>query len=624
MVDIALQTAQLSACPAGDANNDKVITVDEILQAVNNALVGCATIVPGCGNGVVEANLGEECDDGGTCIGGASAGQACTKEADCQGNGICIGGDKKETACDPTNANACPGSSCQKCIPQGGDGCAANCTLETTVQMPLKPGVLIDPATITPGTSGSTVWNGVLGPLALTMVGGQTMVVGKAVNNQIPVVVNASHIDPIDVSGLSCACVRGIPDMTCGGMLIEADGVTLATDCTPGYIMGTCDTTTPTSCTTETQDTDCPVSQTCEGGICADCRTDDDCSNVCVMHACDGQNLPCAFVHGLGGTCSVTTTQTCRQDSNCPSGETCVRGGNMSSGVISCVSGLATGTNMLMTEDSRRADGQEDPPECDFTNSDTYVVGSTFPDCGSIPVLTLSDQSPAPIGAALVINSTAIGQFVGSCAHNPNAPAGWCTDQEAYNTRGTPNTLPAVTGTASAEMFNIFLGGATTDQAVCACADIPPSYSCPVVTPCAAGSTCCSGPLSLLGHPLPSCSQLSQSPPNISGAGLAGAFTALANPTIGDEVITDLLQAGTWSTLATSIGATDTTITLVDASSFPTTSFPNGGSIASAPAAIEGEEITYTGKSGNQLTGVTRGFNLTTATAHSAGATVVH
>lgn len=41
MVDIALQTAQLSACPAGDANNDKLITIDEILTALNNALNGC-------------------------------------------------------------------------------------------------------------------------------------------------------------------------------------------------------------------------------------------------------------------------------------------------------------------------------------------------------------------------------------------------------------------------------------------------------------------------------------------------------------------------------------------------------------------------------------------------------
>ena len=41
MVDIALQTASLSSCPAGDANGDQLITIDEILKAVNNALNGC-------------------------------------------------------------------------------------------------------------------------------------------------------------------------------------------------------------------------------------------------------------------------------------------------------------------------------------------------------------------------------------------------------------------------------------------------------------------------------------------------------------------------------------------------------------------------------------------------------
>ena len=91
-----------------------------------------------CGNGVTEA--GEECDDGGTCIGGSNAGTHCTAESQCIGNGVCIGGYKAETACDPTNPDACPGGTCKKCVPQGGDGCASNCTTETTVQMPLVPG----------------------------------------------------------------------------------------------------------------------------------------------------------------------------------------------------------------------------------------------------------------------------------------------------------------------------------------------------------------------------------------------------------------------------------------------------------------------------------------------------
>ena len=531
MVNIALGNADVASCVAGDANDDGQITVEEILRAVNNALAGC--VVPGCGNGVVEPELNEECDDGGTCIGGSNAGTHCTAEDQCQGNGVCIGGSKAETACDPTNPYACPGGSCQKCIAQGGDGCAANCTTETTVEMPLEPGVILDPTKLKAGTSGSTVWNAVLGPLALQMVGGQTLVVGKVgKDNQIPVIINASSIHEIDVAQLSCACVRGVADKTCGGVLFEADGTTLATDCTPAYIMGTCSDTTQKPCTTANETTVCD-SQKCVGGICADCHTDDDCADKCVMHACDGKN-PCTFVHGQGGTCSVTTTKTCLQDSNCPGGETCVPGGNSGSGVISCVPGLK-GTNMLMREDCRPANGQEDPPQCDFTNADTYVQGSTFPGCEQPPVITLSDQNPAPAGAALVMNSTAIGQFAGPCLDNPNRPANFCTDLEDYSTRGLPFTLPLVTGTACGEICNIFMGE-TTDLCLCNCSD--GSWACP--------QSLCTGPICVQGAPLPSDSNVCSSvaAPSVSGLGLAGAFTSCANPTtIGEIVVTNLLQA---------------------------------------------------------------------------------
>jgi len=41
MVNIALDNLPASACPFGDVNHDGMITVDEIIMAVNNALVGC-------------------------------------------------------------------------------------------------------------------------------------------------------------------------------------------------------------------------------------------------------------------------------------------------------------------------------------------------------------------------------------------------------------------------------------------------------------------------------------------------------------------------------------------------------------------------------------------------------
>ena len=41
MVNIALGTAPVSACMAGDANGDGEITINEIVAGVNNALNGC-------------------------------------------------------------------------------------------------------------------------------------------------------------------------------------------------------------------------------------------------------------------------------------------------------------------------------------------------------------------------------------------------------------------------------------------------------------------------------------------------------------------------------------------------------------------------------------------------------
>jgi hypothetical protein len=43
MVNIALGTADVSACTAGDANRDGQVTIDEILAAVNAELTGCPT-----------------------------------------------------------------------------------------------------------------------------------------------------------------------------------------------------------------------------------------------------------------------------------------------------------------------------------------------------------------------------------------------------------------------------------------------------------------------------------------------------------------------------------------------------------------------------------------------------
>tara|TARA_R100000322_G_scaffold160111_1_gene121373 strand:- start:533 stop:2692 length:2160 start_codon:yes stop_codon:yes gene_type:complete len=79
---------------------------------------------------------------------------------------------------------------------------------------------------------------------------------------------------------------------------------------------------------------------------------------------------------------------------------------------------------------------------------------------------------------------------------------------------------------------------------------------------------------------------------------LAGAISSTLNGSLADD--------------AQGNNGSATNITLADASSFPTT-----GEIL-----VGGELITYTGKSSNDLTGITRGANGSTRSAHSNGAIV--
>jgi hypothetical protein len=236
MVNIALGAADQSTCVAGDLNGSDEITVDEIIAGVNSALNGCPPVVGRgvCGDQVVDVDMGEECDDGGICIGGTNAGVACNADSDCQGAGVCDafgfpgGGERK--ACG-TDAD-CAGAVCVHCEPFGGDGCAANCTQETSVLFTLKPGE-IEGSDIQLATSGAVVHGDIL-TIPLPLSGTQSFLIGKPRNNRIPVVQKPAFINfpPVPVGTLGCACVRGALFKTCGGTTKEADGVTDSTDCT--------------------------------------------------------------------------------------------------------------------------------------------------------------------------------------------------------------------------------------------------------------------------------------------------------------------------------------------------------------------------------------------------------
>ncbi len=242
MVNIALGSQPVSSCPVGDANGDGEVTIDEIIQAVNSLLTSeCIPVGPPgeavCGNGQREGD--EECDDGGICVGTSKAGSACTKDADCFGTddqykGVCDGGDKPYAFCNSNDD--CPnGGRCIACRTFGGDGCAANCTTETTVTYALVPGVVRPDQTLQPGTSGAVVWGDPL-VIGLGLQGTQQLKIGKERNGTITAVIPAASVQfpQIPISTLACACVRGAEYKTCGGAIFNPDG-SFTESCTTGF-----------------------------------------------------------------------------------------------------------------------------------------------------------------------------------------------------------------------------------------------------------------------------------------------------------------------------------------------------------------------------------------------------
>lgn len=175
-VNIALGNAALASCMACDSNNDGTVAVTDLITAVNAALNGCnftpgptPTRTPGggayCGDGAVNV-AGEECDDG---------------------NNV------------------------------GGDGCAANCTEE-----------IVRRTTLDPNQSRSVLqFAGLVFPQGgLQLTGTQALTGGSPRDTAVfgaggvqlfapgefPVVIKAEDIrfNPITLSGIGCACVRGV------------------------------------------------------------------------------------------------------------------------------------------------------------------------------------------------------------------------------------------------------------------------------------------------------------------------------------------------------------------------------------------------------------------------------
>src|SRR5215470_129948 len=97
-VNIALGTADLSTCTSCDVNGDSSVEINELVLAVNVALSMCPSGTPGtpgatptatpstaagvCGDGHVDA--GEDCDDGNN-FGGDGCAANCTSETSLTG-----------------------------------------------------------------------------------------------------------------------------------------------------------------------------------------------------------------------------------------------------------------------------------------------------------------------------------------------------------------------------------------------------------------------------------------------------------------------------------------------------------------------------------------------------------
>jgi len=280
MVNIALGNAPVAACSAGDANGDGAITVNEIVAGVNSALNGCPVMTAICGDGVTSGT--EECDPGSICIGGTNAGTVCAQESDCQGEGVCdtfgVKGPPGTVPRKVCSADAeCGGAKCIHCKPFGGNGCSANCTMETAQVSHLVPGEVVNNA-IQAGTSGVTVYSDIV-TLPLTLAGTSTSLRGKPDANGVVHIAQkpgGTTLERIALQTFLCACVRGAVYKTCGGTQLEADGVTPSINCS----VPLCSLTSTIQCAA---DNDCPQGETC------------------VLDPCVGKK-PCTAVAGPGNS----------------------------------------------------------------------------------------------------------------------------------------------------------------------------------------------------------------------------------------------------------------------------------------------------------------------------------
>lgn len=156
----------------------------------------------------------------GMCVGTSRAGSRCTADEECRAEGetggACVDGPRRGWAC--SGDADCPGSRCAACQPFGGDGCAANCTVEeervVLADLRLDGAPSCPPILIACPSDSFPIrarWH---------------LAIGKSREGTIPFVVRTSpsYFAPTSVSTLSCVCTYPSEARTCGGLVRMRDG----------------------------------------------------------------------------------------------------------------------------------------------------------------------------------------------------------------------------------------------------------------------------------------------------------------------------------------------------------------------------------------------------------------
>ena len=504
-----------------------------------------------CGDGIVQT--GEECDDGGYCVGGPT---------------FCFGGSKDGQTCDPTipltcgirlagTPDAAPDPECRGihctsnaqcgagvCTPAGGDGCAVNCTTETSRDF-LFSGAECDtganvgnPCTAatalancgvapkckavgeckggtrdglkcrlssvdpnfqcpSPGTcvvsSKSIVQLSFLQIPISPVTGRQTMVTGKpGPDGRIPVVIPAHSVkfDPVHLNGIACVCTRGRADPAVHGPGNSGSGFIYCGSAVAtgiNYDLSQDHNTNPGD--TNNSGGRCQVI----GGeaVSTVCHSNNDCpGSVCVGvddATCTNQDAPAPT--GSGRPACLEKKLQCFAGAN--DGKPCTKPADCPGG--GC--GVACNTN------------SGHPGVC---NSPTI-----FRNTGT-----------GPAGSALLLNTTGFGLLTadaGACTTDTSDPLKGpdgipCTDDDPVQARGVAVTLPTTTGIASTNIID-------ANNTKAALVTAGPGFVTAVE-----------------GRPF-SCSALMANPTGgVSGARFGNTFPAL-DQAQGDFVVSTSLQA---------------------------------------------------------------------------------